>query len=241
MQHHQSASNTNGVLRSSLDAYFQCVPLVDVQGLTNLLEGDITIWQDSFKKAQEATELLSKNFEKLLEEQKTQLESFVRDSQVLIAESREDFRPLDATYKFRQSGGSFFPIKLRQLGRSGKSTENLHQGQMRIPKIKRSKLTVFGRDDLKCENEFPTLEELPHLPIDKEIRLRKIYYKNGFGTALKAIRLEFTYGLTSPLFEVQDSKYKLKSVELDPTRSIRKIAMSVCDSKGELRGLRLID
>ena len=112
---------------------------------------------------------------------------------------------------------------------------------MRVPKIKRSKLTAFGRDDLKCENEFPTLDELPHLPIDKEIRLRKIYYKNGFGTALKAIKLEFTYGLTSPLFEVQDSKYKLKSVELDPTRSIRKIAMNVCDSKGELRGLRLID
>ena len=127
------------------------------------------------------------------------------------------------------------------LSRSGKSSDNLHQGQQRIPKIKRTKLTPFGRDDLKCEHEFPSLEELPHLPNDKDIRLKKIYYKNGFGAALKGIRLEFTYGLTTPLFEVEDSKHKLKSVELDVTRTIRKIAMSVCDSKGQLRGLRLID
>lgn len=79
------------------------------------------------------------------------------------------------------------------------------------------------------------------MPNDKDIRLKKIYYKNGFGAALKGIRLEFTYGLTTPLFEVEDSKHKLKSVELDVTRTIRKIAMSVCDSKGQLRGLRLID
>ena len=110
-----------------------------------------------------------------------------------------------------------------------------------MPKIKRVKLTPFGRDDLKCENEFPTLEELPHLPNDKEIRLKKIYYKNGFGAALKSIKLEFTYGLSTPLYEVEDSKYKLKSVEFDVTRTIRKISMSVCDSKGQLRGLRLID
>ena len=108
-------------------------------------------------------------------------------------------------------------------------------------KTKRIKLGVFGRNDVKCEKEFPSLDELSHFPHGKDIRLRKIYYKNGFGNALKAIRLEFTYGITSPLFEAEDKNHKLKSVEVDTTRTVRKISMNVCDSLNQLRGMRLID
>lgn len=58
---------------------------------------------------------------------------------------------------------------------------------------------------------------------------------------MKAIRLEFTYGVSSPLYEVEDKNHKLKSVEIDTTRTVRKISLNVCDSLNQLRGFRLID
>ena len=56
MQYHIAESNKGGVLRSDLEEYFKCIPLVDVQKLTQLLDFDIQIWTDTLKKAQEATE-----------------------------------------------------------------------------------------------------------------------------------------------------------------------------------------
>ena len=91
-------------------------------------------------------------------------------------------------------------------------------------------MNVFGRNDVKADREFPSIDELSHFPNGKDIKLRKIYYKNGFGSALKAIRLEFTYGITSPIFETEDKNHKLKSIEIDTTRTVRKISMNVCDS-----------
>ena len=102
-------------------------------------------------------------------------------------------------------------------------------------------MNTFGRNDVKCDKEFPSLDELNHFPRGKDIKLRKIYYKNGFGNALKGIRLEFTYGITSPLFEADDKNHKLKSVEIDTTRTVRRISVNVCESLSQLRGLRLID
>ena len=55
MQYHIAESNKGGVLRSDLEEYFKCIPLVDVQQLTKLLDFDIQIWTDTLKKAQEAT------------------------------------------------------------------------------------------------------------------------------------------------------------------------------------------
>ena len=65
-------------------------------------------------------------------------------------------------------------------------------------------------------------------PEGKNIKLKKIYYKNGFGSSLKAIKLEFTYGVSTPLYEVDDKDHSLKAVEVDSTRTIRKIKMDVC-------------
>ena len=41
MQHHQSASNKQGVLRHPLAEYFQYIPTVDVFGVTSLLDNDV--------------------------------------------------------------------------------------------------------------------------------------------------------------------------------------------------------
>ena len=91
-------------------------------------------------------------------------------------------------------------------------------------------MPVFGCDDVICDSEFPSADELNSFPHTRNIKLKKIYYKNGFENALKAIRLEFTYGIASPLFEVEDKIHKLKCVEIDTTRTMRKISMNVCES-----------
>ena len=102
-------------------------------------------------------------------------------------------------------------------------------------------MDVFGHSDIFCDKEYPSLEELSHFTQGKNIKLKKIYYKNGFGNSLKAIKLEFTYGVSTPLFEVEDNEHNVKSVEIDTTRTVRKIKMDVCKATNQLRGMRLID
>ena len=100
-----------------------------------------------------------------------------------------------------------------------------------LHKHKLTKLDVFGHKDLFCDKEYPSNEEMSSFPEGKNVKLRKIYYKNGFGSSLKAIKLEFTYGVSTPLFEVDDKEgNSLKSVEVDSSRTIRKIKMDVCKS-----------
>ena len=84
--------------------------------------------------------------------------------------------------------------------------------------MNRITLHAYGRTDVTCDKEFPTIEEMNLFPYGKEIKLKKIYYKNGLGSGLKALKFEFTHGVSSPLFEVSDKDHKLKSVEIDTTR-----------------------
>ena len=134
---------------------------------------------------------------------------------------------------FRQSGGISSPLFFNQQIHK-LSTPNLH-------KQKLFKLNVFGRTDIFCDKEFPTLDELSNFTHGKDIKLKKIYYKNGFSNPLKAIKLEFTYGVSSPLFQVDDSNHKLQSIEIDTTRTVRKVQMNIYEPMNQLRGIRLVD
>ena len=122
----------------------------------------------------------------------------------MLADQKEETKaPLNAT--FRQSGGgqgSQNAIVMMQAALKQQSAIPLHMH-------KRVKLPVFGCDDVICDSEFPSADELNFFPHTRNIKLKKIYYKNGFENALKAIRFEFTYGIASPLFEVEDKIHKL--------------------------------
>ena len=77
--------------------------------------------------------------------------------------------------------------------------------------------------------------------MDRKIKLHTIVWRNG--TGLEAIRLKFTNGIESPLFEKeqhQDSQgAPLKSVEINTVRRISSVSVRVSKMNNQLNGLRL--
>ena len=80
-------------------------------------------------------------------------------------------------------------------------------------------MQVFGDATAPVDLEFPTSHDLQGFPLDKKIKLQTIFWKNN--VALRAIKLKFTNGVESPLFQKdaiahKESKgYALKSTDVD--------------------------
>ena len=63
-------------------------------------------------------------------------------------------------------------------------------------------LDTVGFYSLKINGEWPTEDELSYLPHYKWIKLRRIKYK-FHEDALCSIQLNFTYGVTTPVFDTE--------------------------------------
>ena len=102
-------------------------------------------------------------------------------------------------------------------------------------------MTVFGDASLHMDLEFPSSQDLQAFPLDRKIKLNAIVWRNGCG--LEAIRLCFTNGVESPLFEKgnrQDLQgAPLKSMEINTAKRISSISVRVSKMNNQLNGLML--
>ena len=106
----------------------------------------------------------------------------------------------------------------------------------------------FGEPVEEWEYVYPDEEKLAELPSFKPNKLRAINYKiSSVHGGLTGFQLVFTDGHKTPLFEVPRAmgRDQLKTIELDTSKTITKVAMTVCEDDPEqgplISGLRLID
>lgn len=101
----------------------------------------------------------------------------------------------------------------------------------------------FGIASNNYDCIYPEPETLSLMPLEKKILLKTIKIKqfenNKF---LSAIQLEFTNGMSTPLFQSgieEELGRQPKSLNIDPTRRIAQVSMNVHVSS--IHGLRLLD
>ena len=61
-------------------------------------------------------------------------------------------------------------------------------------------LIDFGDVNEDWNNIYPTTDQIKHFPRDKLIKLKTIRYKQYYFGELSGIQLEFTNGITTPMF-----------------------------------------
>ena len=104
------------------------------------------------------------------------------------------------------------------------------------PNITKHKLFGIESQSIQTTDFFPKQHDFDRMPLTKQIKLCKITYKvysckTKQDASLKAIKLHFTNGVSSPLFEGEKSEIltsvkKVKEV-IDVSRRISKVRMYV--------------
>ena len=63
-------------------------------------------------------------------------------------------------------------------------------------------MECFGDKGLDVTKEWPSLDELKQLPLDKRIRINGVGFKrSGKNEPLTGLSLEYTNGVRTPLFQ----------------------------------------
>ena len=126
------------------------------------------------------------------------------------------------------------------------------QQSMPVPVSQKTNLTQdaitrlgFGMLLLKQDSEYPSLDQIADFP-PGPIKLRSLHYKvNETNKTLSGIQLKFTNNVETPLFHAQsEMNSQLQSVEIDVTRTIRRVSMFVskkANNQQHLCRLKLID
>ena len=109
----------------------------------------------------------------------------------------------------------------------------------------------------KTSFDWPKRADTDQMPLHKKVRLERIAYEHGEG--LNSIQLQFSNGLKTPFFnkaadpaERAEAAKTVTTVEIDPTKPIRKVCLQVAkvgvadstlfgDKTTKLFGLRLLD
>ena len=108
------------------------------------------------------------------------------------------------------------------------------------------RLHAFGDKKQPVHIEFPTQKDLQEFPLDRQIKLRGIAWKNN--TSLSGLQLLFTNGVKSPMFQKDAVSqieptgfWAIKSCEIDAAKSISRISMKVKKSTNQLCAMKLSD
>ena len=84
-----SESKKFGFLKHGQQLYFDCIPLVDLDGFTGLMNKDKEIWRTYYSKAAEEAKQFAEGYAKLIEDQKKQLEIYLQESKKKLLEVPE--------------------------------------------------------------------------------------------------------------------------------------------------------
>ena len=116
--------------------------------------------------------------------------------------------------------------KIEQLFH-GNSETDLNEEDSSVLK----KMRLVGAAKSAVNFEWPKQEELEQIPNLESLKLNSISFKQG--KALKGIKLGFTDGIESPLFEAEkgSSLLDLQTAKIDTTKKISRIALLVTKSK----------
>ena len=91
---------------------------------------------------------------------------------------------------------------------------------------------------------YPGPEHWRSIPSYKRVKLKAIRYRNVNDVGyLSDVQLQFSHGVQTPLYSAGDSGrygWALKTVPVDPTRSVRKVSVKVVFGSC-FKGLRLLD
>ena len=224
--HHKSFEDSEAdLLNHPLDDYLRCIPLLDDQALTTLLDQDIVIWsKKGIKKAEPDQQTKESRFGKLIGVKDHICRLIGKGQQVREEVSEpipQEITPLVIDKKEPEQEGT----KVNLLGF----------------KTVLTRLPLFGDESLQLDWQWPEPDQLKRLPLDKKIKLSQITYKSETNSSLQWLQLGFTNDVHSPLFEAENSTgVEWRSVDVDSKRKIRKIVMCV-HKNNTLRKLRMLD